>query len=100
MTRIPGAGRSSAPPSLENKEEHERDVAPLSPEDRDRLAAREMGAALVPGGGKRMAARSVQASQEGTRIATSPPFGSCVFLVGLLSLPHPSSFPGEPRSLG
>ncbi|ELK19254.1 Vinexin [Pteropus alecto] len=35
MTRIPGVGRSSASPPLENKEEHERDVA-LSREDRDR----------------------------------------------------------------
>lgn len=103
MTRIPGAGRSSAPPSLENKEEHERDVAPLSREDRDRwgpkLATREMGAALVPGGGERMVTRGVQASQEGARTAASPPFGSCLLRVGLLSLPHPSSFP-EPLSLG
>ena len=27
MARIPGVGRASASPSLENKEEHERDVA-------------------------------------------------------------------------
>ncbi|XP_040346245.1 vinexin isoform X4 [Herpailurus yagouaroundi] len=36
MARIPGIGRSSASPSLENKEEHERDVALLSRKDSDR----------------------------------------------------------------
>nr|XP_044622746.1 vinexin isoform X4 [Equus asinus] len=36
MARIPGVGRSSASPSLENKEEHEGDVALLSREDPDR----------------------------------------------------------------
>ncbi|XP_025318903.1 vinexin isoform X2 [Canis lupus baileyi] len=36
MARIPGIGRSSASPSLENKEEHERDVALLSRKDPDR----------------------------------------------------------------
>lgn len=36
MDRIPGIGRSSASPSLENKEEHERDVALLSRKDPDR----------------------------------------------------------------
>ncbi|XP_014652153.1 PREDICTED: vinexin isoform X2 [Ceratotherium simum simum] len=36
MARIPGARRSSASPSLENKEEHEKDVALLSREDPDR----------------------------------------------------------------
>lgn len=35
MARIPGIGRSSASPSLENKEEHERDVA-LHREDPNR----------------------------------------------------------------
>lgn len=61
MTRIPGAGRSSAPPSLERKEEHGRDVASLDREDGDRwgakLVTRERGAALVPGGGKRTVTR-------------------------------------------
>ncbi|EPQ06725.1 Vinexin [Myotis brandtii] len=42
MTRIPGTGRSSAPPSLESKEEHGRDVAPLGREDRDRGRAEEL----------------------------------------------------------
>ncbi|XP_019487121.1 PREDICTED: vinexin isoform X2 [Hipposideros armiger] len=41
MTRVPGVGRTSASPSLENKEEHERDVALLSREDRDRGHAEE-----------------------------------------------------------
>uniref|UniRef100_A0A452SJF8 Sorbin and SH3 domain containing 3 n=1 Tax=Ursus americanus TaxID=9643 RepID=A0A452SJF8_URSAM len=36
MARIPGIGRSSASPSLESKEEHERDVALLSRKDPDR----------------------------------------------------------------
>ncbi|XP_032188029.1 vinexin isoform X2 [Mustela erminea] len=36
MARIPGIGRSSASPSLESKEEHERDVALLSRKDSDR----------------------------------------------------------------
>ncbi|XP_070272678.1 vinexin isoform X2 [Myotis yumanensis] len=42
MTRIPGTGRSSVPPSLESKEEHGRDVAPLGREDRDRGRAEEL----------------------------------------------------------
>lgn len=42
MTRIPGVGRSSASPPLENKEEHERDVA-LSREDRDRWGTKLTG---------------------------------------------------------
>ncbi|XP_027453262.2 vinexin isoform X6 [Zalophus californianus] len=36
MARIPGIGRSSASPSLESKDEHERDVALLSRKDSDR----------------------------------------------------------------
>ncbi|XP_029793310.1 vinexin isoform X3 [Suricata suricatta] len=36
MARIPGIGRCSPSPSLENKEEHERDVALLSRKDPDR----------------------------------------------------------------
>ncbi|XP_037064166.1 serine/threonine-protein phosphatase 2B catalytic subunit gamma isoform-like [Peromyscus leucopus] len=36
MARIPGVGRSSASPSLENKEDNESDVALLSPKDPDR----------------------------------------------------------------
>eukprot|EP00069_Balaena_mysticetus_P006326 bmy_00941T0 len=40
MARIPGVGRLSASPSLENKEEHERDVA-LNREDPDRGHAEE-----------------------------------------------------------
>lgn len=90
MTRIPGAGRSSAPPSLENKEERERDVAPLSREDRDRwgptLATRERGAALVPGGrgedGGGVWGGGCRASQEGTGTATGPSLGSCFLQVG------------------
>ncbi|KAM8764590.1 vinexin isoform 3-T3 [Rhynchonycteris naso] len=42
MTRIPGVGRSSASPSLEDKEEHERDVALHSCEDHDRDSAKEL----------------------------------------------------------
>ncbi|XP_005373726.1 PREDICTED: vinexin isoform X2 [Chinchilla lanigera] len=41
MTRIPGVGRSSASPSLENKEEHESDEALLSAKDPDRGHAQE-----------------------------------------------------------
>ncbi|XP_075853292.1 vinexin isoform X3 [Microcebus murinus] len=41
MARIPGVGRSSASPSLENKEENESDVALLSPKDPDREHAEE-----------------------------------------------------------
>lgn len=83
MTRIPGVGRSSASPPLENKEEHERDVA-LSREDRDRwgtkLVTREMGTSFVPEGGKRMVTRggevSGRALEEGRRTVTRPPFCS------------------------
>lgn len=60
MARIPGVGRSSASPSLENKEEHEGDVALLSREDPDRwekLVTREMGTYFVPAGGKKMVPR-------------------------------------------
>ncbi|KAM5308132.1 vinexin isoform 4-T4 [Glossophaga mutica] len=42
MTRVPGVGISSASPSLENKEEHERDAALPSPEDRDRGRAEQL----------------------------------------------------------
>uniref|UniRef100_A0A8C6RAE5 Vinexin n=1 Tax=Nannospalax galili TaxID=1026970 RepID=A0A8C6RAE5_NANGA len=41
MARIPGGGRSSASPSLENKEENESDVALLSPKDPDRGHTKE-----------------------------------------------------------
>lgn len=85
MTRIPGVGRSSASPPLENKEERERDVA-LSREDRDRwgtkLVTREMGTSFVSEGGKRMVARggevSAQALEEGKRTVTRPPLCSCL----------------------
>ncbi|XP_040098795.1 vinexin isoform X2 [Oryx dammah] len=47
MARIPGVGRSSASPSLENKEEHERDVA-LNHQDPDRGHAEEQLSSLDP----------------------------------------------------
>ncbi|XP_020755606.2 vinexin isoform X4 [Odocoileus virginianus] len=47
MARIPGVGRSSASPSLENKEEHERDVA-LKHQDPKRGHAEEQPSSLDP----------------------------------------------------
>lgn len=108
MTRIPGVGRTSASPSLENKEEHERDVSLLSREDRDRwgakLVTREMGTSFVSVGGKRMVTRggvvSVQALEEGKCAATSPPFCSCLLWAVRPSPPHPFSVLGESQILG
>ena len=66
MARIPGVGRLSASPSLENKEEHEREVA-LNREDPDRWGKKpvtgEAGTYFVPEGGKRMAPRGGQVSK-------------------------------------
>lgn len=55
MTRIPGVGRTSAAPSLENKEENERNVAFCSLEDAarwEKLVIREMGTGFVAEEGK------------------------------------------------
>lgn len=41
MARIPGIGRSSTSPSLESKEEHEKDVALLSRKDSDRWGKKQ-----------------------------------------------------------
>lgn len=61
MARIPGIGRSSASPSLESKDEHERDVALLSRKDSDRwekkTGDKEMGIYFIPEGGRRMVLR-------------------------------------------
>lgn len=57
-------------------------------------------AQLLPRGREEDGDQGVQASQEGTCAAISPPFGSCFLRVGLLSLPLPFSFPGESLSLG
>lgn len=53
MTRIPGVGRSSASPPLETKEEYERNVEYLRPEDPirwEKRMIRETGTCFVPEG--------------------------------------------------